>query len=105
MKYENYIFDLYGTLVDIHTDEEKPELWEKLAQFYGYYGAAYTAQKLKNAYARLTGQKEDALRQEILLNGENRPWVYDFFRLCVKYITPLCMLMILYGQISDFFIV
>lgn len=49
--------------------------------------------------------KPDALRQEILLNGENRPWVYDFFRLCVKYITPLCMLMILYGQISDFFIV
>lgn len=48
--------------------------------------------------------KPDALRQEILLNGENRPWVYDFFRLCVKYITPLCMLMILYGQISDFFI-
>ena len=33
MKYENYIFDLYGTLVDIHTDEEKTELWEKLAQF------------------------------------------------------------------------
>ena len=32
MKYENYIFDLYGTLVDIHTDEEKTELWEKLAQ-------------------------------------------------------------------------
>ena len=26
MKYENYIFDLYGTLVDIHTDEEKTEL-------------------------------------------------------------------------------
>ena len=41
MKYENYIFDLYGTLVDIHTDEEKTELWEKLAQFYGYYGAVY----------------------------------------------------------------
>ena len=31
MKYENYIFDLYGTLVDIHTDEEKTELWEGLA--------------------------------------------------------------------------
>ena len=49
MKYENYIFDLYGTLVDIHTDEEKTELWEKLAQFYGYYGAVYTAEELKNA--------------------------------------------------------
>ena len=33
MKYENYIFDLYGTLVDIHTDEEKTELWEKLRSF------------------------------------------------------------------------
>ena len=59
MKYENYIFDLYGTLVDIHTDEEKTELWEKLAQFYGYYGAVYTAEELKNAYACLTGQKEE----------------------------------------------
>ena len=65
MKYENYIFDLYGTLVDIHTDEEKTELWEILAQFYGYYGAVYTAEELKNAYACLTGQKEDALRQEM----------------------------------------
>ena len=63
--YDNYIFDLYGTLVDIHTDEEKTELWEKLAQFYGYYGAVYTAEELKNAYACLTGQKEDALRQEM----------------------------------------
>ena len=24
MKYKNYVFDLYGTLVDIHTDEEAP---------------------------------------------------------------------------------
>ena len=27
--YQNYIFDLYGTLADIHTDEEQPLLWEK----------------------------------------------------------------------------
>lgn len=65
MEYKNYIFDLYGTLVDIRTDEEKEELWEKLAQFYGYYGAVYTAKELKNAYKRLTGQKEEALRQEM----------------------------------------
>ena len=31
--YETCIFDLYGTLVDIHTDEKKEELWEKLALF------------------------------------------------------------------------
>ena len=38
MKYQNYVFDLYGTLVDIHTDEEQQMLWEKMAMFYGYQG-------------------------------------------------------------------
>ena len=27
MKYKNYIFDLYGTLVDIHTNEGKAYLY------------------------------------------------------------------------------
>lgn len=27
--YQNYIFDLYGTLVDIHTNEKKAYLWKK----------------------------------------------------------------------------
>ena len=38
VQYDNYVFDLYGTLVDIHTDEEPKEIWDKLALFYGYYG-------------------------------------------------------------------
>ena len=29
MKYENYVFDLYGTLIDIHKDEEDEKAWEK----------------------------------------------------------------------------
>lgn len=33
--YKNYLFDLYGTLVDIHTDEENGYLWEKLCTLYG----------------------------------------------------------------------
>ena len=32
-RYETYIFDLYGTLVDIHTEEEAEAVWEKLALF------------------------------------------------------------------------
>lgn len=28
--YKNYIFDLYGTLLDIHTNESKKYLWEKM---------------------------------------------------------------------------
>ena len=35
LTYDNYIFDLYGTLVDIHTDESDTAIWEKLAMFYG----------------------------------------------------------------------
>lgn len=31
----NFIFDLYGTLVDIWTDEEKTELWEGVASLLG----------------------------------------------------------------------
>ena len=51
MKYRNYIFDLYGTLIDIHTDEESPKLWEALADYYGKLGAEYAADELKSAYA------------------------------------------------------
>ena len=28
LKYENYIFDLYGTLIDIHTEEGERKLWK-----------------------------------------------------------------------------
>lgn len=35
--YKNYLFDLYGTLVDIHTDEENEALWEKLCMFLRLY--------------------------------------------------------------------
>ena len=31
VQYDNYVFDLYGTLVDIHTEEDFPKLWESLA--------------------------------------------------------------------------
>lgn len=33
---KNIMFDLYGTLIDIHTDEEKPIFWTKLNKKYKY---------------------------------------------------------------------
>ena len=38
MQYDNYLFDLYGTLVDIHTDENAKELWKRLAYFMDIMG-------------------------------------------------------------------
>ena len=47
--YKNYIFDFYGTLVDILTDEKDPALWDKLAQLYQAYGADYKGESLKKS--------------------------------------------------------
>ncbi len=53
MRYEHCVFDLYGTLVDIRTDEDAPELWEAMAAYYGQQGAAWRPGELKAAYRRL----------------------------------------------------
>lgn len=51
--YKNYIFDLYGTLVDINTNEKKQYLWQKLSEYYGFYGAHYTSKEIREEYLRL----------------------------------------------------
>ena len=50
--YNNYIFDLYGTLVDINTNENTKSLLEKLALFYSFNGAYYNAKDLKSSYKK-----------------------------------------------------
>lgn len=65
MKYENYVFDLYGTLVDIRTDEDQELLWSKLALFYGYYGAHYTPDELKEEYALEVSGREKNMKEEM----------------------------------------
>ena len=32
-KYDNFVFDLYGTLIDIHTDEYADETWKKFVSY------------------------------------------------------------------------
>lgn len=66
MRYQNCIFDLYGTLVDIHTDETALRLWEHMAKIYRGGGAFYQPEELRDAYFRLVRQLENgtALRQD-----------------------------------------
>ena len=74
MDYEAYAFDLYGTLVDIHTEEDDPILWKKLALFYGYYNALYEPEELKEAYGELVKGKELALKSEL---EENERYAHE----------------------------
>ena len=53
LPYANILFDLYGTLVDIRTDEDDPAAWAALACFYAYSGAAYSPVALRSAYLAL----------------------------------------------------
>ena len=57
MKYTDLIFDLYGTLVDIHTEEDAV-VWEKTALYFGFYGAHYTGPELKAAFQAAMASRE-----------------------------------------------
>ncbi len=56
----NYVFDLYGTLIDIKTDESDPRLWKALADVYRRYGSPYTPTGLRCAFLKL----ESSMRKE-----------------------------------------
>ncbi|MGN0299267.1 MAG: HAD family hydrolase [Lachnospiraceae bacterium] len=45
--YKNYIFDFYGTLADIRTDESNSYLWKKMTELYAAFGAAYKDKELE----------------------------------------------------------
>ena len=62
--YKNILFDLYGTLIDIRTNEDKPELWANIALLYGYKGAVYTADELKSDYEKYVAECKEKIRKE-----------------------------------------
>ena len=57
MAYTDLVFDLYGTLVDIHT-EESDAVWEKTAIYFGFYGANCTGLELKAAFQAAMAARE-----------------------------------------------
>ena len=52
MIFDTCIFDFYGTLADIRTDETEPQVWRKLSQFYAFYGACYTPSEMREKYEK-----------------------------------------------------
>ncbi|MCK8060185.1 MULTISPECIES: HAD family hydrolase [unclassified Fusibacter] len=56
--YKAVVFDLYGTLLDIRTDEEKDSLWRRLAYFYSAKGADYTQDEIEQDYKRFVKEEQ-----------------------------------------------
>lgn len=62
--YDSYIFDLYGTLADIRTNEEKPYLWQKMSEFYTSLGALYSPGQLRREFRRLEQLATERVQRE-----------------------------------------
>lgn len=42
-RYKSLIFDCYGCLLAVKTDENNPMVWERLARYYKEAGVSYQA--------------------------------------------------------------
>ena len=59
----NVIFDLYGTLVEIRTDENSLDFWRKAVMVFASNGASFSPGELRTAYTKYVKR---ALRRERL---------------------------------------
>ena len=76
------VFDLYGTLVDIHTDEEEKNFWKKLAKFLRRHGVHYEYKELKREYMCLC-RKYSKLLQDRYPDNKIEINISDvFYELC-----------------------
>ncbi len=65
MVYDNYIFDLYGTLIDIHTDEERKGLWQEMADYLKEnFSSFYEGPDLRKRYLEICHEEEDILKSQ-----------------------------------------
>ena len=62
--FKNYIFDLYGTLIDIRTDEDNEELWQKMVMTYGYKQCNYSEFEIRRKYKELCAKEKEKVRAE-----------------------------------------
>ena len=67
---QNYIFDLYGTLIDIRTDEASQLLWKRMATYYKAFGAQYMPDELMMKYQKLCKEEADKVAGQ---NGSRYP--------------------------------
>lgn len=74
---KNILFDLYGTLIDIHTEEEQISFWRKLAKRTKQYGI-FEAEELKRQYKALCQEKEKSKEEIDVLEVFQELYQVDF---------------------------
>ena len=62
--YKNYIFDFYGTLCNIWTNERKRYLWENLVEVFRCQGIIYHANELQKKYLSLCVEETERMQKE-----------------------------------------
>ncbi len=67
------LFDLYGTLIDIKTDEHDPYVYDVLSRYLAYHSVNITPDEMKRAYF-------DGIQQHLEQSGEIHPEV-DIYKL------------------------
>ncbi len=71
LDYETVLFDLYGTLADIHTDEDMSRLWSGFSRYLNVNGADYGSAELKEAYFHLVREKEERLAEKLSMDEKH----------------------------------
>lgn len=69
-QYRNYLFDLYGTLVDIHTDESSRLFWQRVCWLLGMHGIDREWAELKAMYAQKIIRLEAQARAHLPAGAE-----------------------------------
>ena len=75
--YKNYIFDLYGTLIDIRTDEWSEEPWEEFAAWLTGNGMPYTGSEVKALYDNEVNRLKKAGKKVYLLSNAQRVFTWQ----------------------------
>ena len=58
------IFDCYQTLIDIHTDEDAMETYERVAMWLAYQGVKVSPEKLRHTYVLKVKERMDRSEEE-----------------------------------------
>ncbi len=78
--YETFVFDLYGTLADIRTDEDDPARWRAFAAWLGQQGYRLEdALTLREAYRAACKDEEAAVRAREEAFGVPGPWEISLY--------------------------